>query len=200
MADRRPIKARDWKIIQGLAAVLIRAQASPNGISVAGMLAALLGGGALAMGTPLLWVVGAVLIQLRLLANLLDGMVALGRGVASPVCEFYNEVPDRVSDSAILIGLGWGVGAVSLGTGAALAAMATAYIRVLGKSAGAPMDFRGPMAKQQRMALVTLVTVVCAVVPLYAPPLIHGMLWGITVLSVWTAGRRLLGSARAVSP
>ena len=44
--------------------------------------------------------------RLRLLANLLDGMVAIGRGIASPVGELFNEVPDRVSDTAVLLGLG----------------------------------------------------------------------------------------------
>ena len=47
---------------------------------------------------------------LSLLANLLDGMVAMGRGVASPVGELFNEVADRVSDTAILLGLGWAAG------------------------------------------------------------------------------------------
>lgn len=38
----------------------------------------------------------------------------------------------------------------------ALLAMATAYIRVLGGALGVPQRFTGPMAKQQRMALLTV--------------------------------------------
>ncbi len=43
------------------------------------------------------WLAGALLVQLRLLANLYDGMVAVLRQIASPVDELFNEVPDRVS-------------------------------------------------------------------------------------------------------
>jgi hypothetical protein len=37
----------------------------------------------------------------------------------------------------------------------ALAAALTAYVRVFGGTLGLPQDFRGPMAKQQRMAVLT---------------------------------------------
>jgi phosphatidylglycerophosphate synthase len=39
----------------------------------------------------------------------------------------------------------------------------TAYVRTLSASAGAPVDFRGPMAKQHRMALMTGACVVAAI-------------------------------------
>jgi phosphatidylglycerophosphate synthase len=137
------------------------------------MLFGLAGGAALFATSKLpdyarmLWVAGAACIQLRLLANLFDGMVAIARGTASKVGELFNEVPDRVSDSAILIGLGYAAGGhVLLGYGAALAAMMTAYVRAVGKGAGAPNEFCGPMAKQQRMFLATLTSLYCALTPL----------------------------------
>ncbi len=71
----------------------------------------------------------------------------------------YNDVPDRVSDSCVLIGLGYAAGgSPELGYLAAVLAILTAYIRAVGKAAGAGSDFRGPMAKQQRMFLVTVVS------------------------------------------
>ncbi|MBV8916405.1 MAG: CDP-alcohol phosphatidyltransferase family protein, partial [Acetobacteraceae bacterium] len=130
--DRRPIAARDWRPIRAAATWLVRQQAAPNGISVAGMAAALLAGTLFALipAVPdkarLLWACGAVLIQLRLLANVLDGMVAVGRGVASRVGELFNEVPDRISDTAVLAGVGHAVGEPALGWAAALFAMLTA--------------------------------------------------------------------------
>lgn len=145
---------------------------SANGISVAGMIFGLLGGAALYSTARLpefarvLWVAGAACIQLRLLANLFDGMVAIARGTASKVGELFNEVPDRVSDSAILIGLGYAPGGhVVLGYAAALAAMMTAYVRAVGKGAGTPNEFCGPMAKQQRMFLATMTCLFCAFTP-----------------------------------
>jgi phosphatidylglycerophosphate synthase len=114
----------------------------------------------------LLWLAGAGCVQLRLLANLLDGMVAVASGRTSRVGELYNEVPDRVSDAATLVGLGYAAGGVpELGYAAALVALLTAYVRSAGKAAGAPNVFLGPMAKPHRMAVVTVTAVACAALP-----------------------------------
>jgi phosphatidylglycerophosphate synthase len=170
--DRRPIAARRWPIWQQAVRWLVRRGVSANSISLAGMVCGLAAGAALAATTPaakwepVAWLAGAVLIQLRLLANLLDGMVAIESGRASPVGELYNEVPDRVSDAAVLIGAGYAVGgAIGLGYLAACAALFTAYVRAAGKAAGAPQEYCGPMAKQQRMALLTLVALYSALAP-----------------------------------
>src|SRR5438105_2817615 len=46
----------------------------------------------------LLYLTAAGCIQLRLLCNLLDGMVAIEGGFRSRSGEVFNELPDRVSD------------------------------------------------------------------------------------------------------
>ena len=56
------------------------------------------------------WLVAALGAQLRLTANMLDGMVALASGRDSKVGELYNEVLDRVSDAAVFIGVGYAWG------------------------------------------------------------------------------------------
>jgi phosphatidylglycerophosphate synthase len=208
--DRRPIAARNLALTGRAAGWLIHRRASPDGISVAGMLAGLLAGLCFAAtwwwpdGARIFWLLGAALVQLRLLANLFDGMVAIGRGIASPLGELFNEVPDRVSDTAILLGLGFAAGGNwGLGLAAALAAMATAYIRAVGKAAGAPSDFSGPMAKQQRMALATALGVWCGLVPvswrvLAGWPLASWVLVVITLLAAFTAWRRLAHVAKAL--
>jgi len=198
MADRRPIAARELGVTQRIAALLVARGASADAISLAGMGAGLLAGLALA-GTAWwpeaarpLWIAGAVFVQLRLLANLLDGMVAIGRGIASPAGELFNEVPDRVSDTAVLLGLGVAAGDAALGLAAALAAMATAYVRAVGKAAGAPSDFRGPMAKQHRMALITALALWCALTPATWSQMLPAVaLWIILALSLVTTWRRL---------
>jgi phosphatidylglycerophosphate synthase len=114
----------------------------------------------------LLWLAAAALIQLRLLANMLDGMVAVATGRTSALGELYNDVPDRISDAAALIGLGYAAASSpELGYIATVLAILTAYIRAVGKAAGAGSDFCGPMAKQQRMFLVTLVSLYQALAP-----------------------------------
>jgi phosphatidylglycerophosphate synthase len=196
--DRRPIAARRLHLVQMAADWLVRSHASPNAISVIGMLCAMAAGFAFAAarGHPALWLLGAVLVQARLMANLLDGMVAIGQGIASRIGELFNEVPDRVSDTAVLVA----AGRPALGLGTALAAMATAYVRALGKAAGFPSDFCGPGAKQQRMAIVTLGAIWCAATPeSLSAPAPELVLWLVLALAILTAGRRLLRLCRALS-
>ncbi len=203
--DRRPIAARGLRPVVAVSEWLVRRGASPNGISVAGAIAACLASFAFALTRQVpgaahpLWLLGAALVQARLMANLLDGMVAIGRGVASATGELFNEVPDRVSDTAVLVGLGWAAGQLALGLGAALAAMATAYVRAIGKGLGQPSDFSGPMAKQQRMAWVTALAVACTVLPAGWVAAWPGItLWIVTGGALFTAARRLAHVARAL--
>src|SRR3989449_2446962 len=168
--DRRPIATRNRKWAQSATTWLASRNVSPNAISIAGMCACIVGGIALGMTSiadyRILWLIGALGAQLRLTANMLDGMVALASGRASKVGELYNEVPDRVSDAAVFIGAGyaWG-GNVALGYVATILAIFTAYVRAAGKIACAPNEFCGPMAKQHRMLIVTAACVYSAVVP-----------------------------------
>jgi phosphatidylglycerophosphate synthase len=173
MPDRRPIAARKRPIFQKLASSLARAGISANTISIAGMICGIGAGGAFlatqsvtAIPARVLFAAGAALVQLRLLANMLDGMVAIETSTSSALGELYNEIPDRISDSTILIGVGYAAGSMPLlGWFAALLAMLTAYIRAVGKSVGAGSDFSGPMAKPQRMFFVTLLGAFCALAP-----------------------------------
>ncbi len=100
-------------------------------------------------------IICALCIQLRLLCNLLDGMVAIEGGKQSPLGILYNEFPDRIADSLLIVALGYAIALPWIGWFGALAAMATAYIRVFGGALGLAQDFRGPMAKQHRMAIMT---------------------------------------------
>ena len=168
--DRRPIATRNRKWAQAATAWLAARHVSPNAISVAGMCACIVAGIALAVTSiaeyRILWIIAALGAQLRLTANMLDGMVALASGRASKVGELYNEVPDRISDAAVFIGAGfaWG-GNIALGYIATILAVFTAYVRAAGKIAGAPNEFCGPMAKQYRMLVITLICLYSAVTP-----------------------------------
>jgi phosphatidylglycerophosphate synthase len=87
-------------------------------------------------------------------------MVAVEGGRKSRVGVLYNEVPDRIADSLFIVALGYAIATPWLGWLGALAAAVTAYVRVLGGSLGLAQDFRGPMAKQHRMAVMTLACLV----------------------------------------
>ena len=184
--ERRPIAARNWRISQQVAHWLARRGVAPNAISVVGMLCGITAGFALAATAwvppwqRLAWLAAAALIVGRLLANMWDGMVAIESGRASPVGELYNDVPDRVSDAAGLVGAGYALGGcVELGYLAACIALGTAYVRIIGKAAGAPQEFCGPMAKQQRMAILTIVALFCGLTPFSWQPHWRDTSWGL---------------------
>jgi phosphatidylglycerophosphate synthase len=156
-ANRRPLKSRSTWWAQRLAAYLVSTGVSPNQISVGSVVFAGIGAAVLvASDAPWSLVVCAICIQLRLLCNLLDGMVALGGGKKSAVGVLYNEVPDRFADSMLIVAAGCAAQVAWLGWCGALLAMFTAYLRALGGALGLPQDFRGPLAKPQRMALLTV--------------------------------------------
>jgi phosphatidylglycerophosphate synthase len=151
-----------------------------------------------------LWLGAGLLVGTRGLANLLDGMVAIESKRASRLGELFNEVPDRISDAAMLIGLGFAQGGIPLlGFGAALAAVFTAYVRVMAKVAGAPQDYCGPMAKPHRMAVIVAVSVLGTIMPSWMGQTIEAVpltpvtvaLWLIVAGCVATSARRLLRAA-----
>jgi phosphatidylglycerophosphate synthase len=82
-------------------------------------------------------------------------MVAVEGGRKSPLGVLYNEIPDRIEDSVLIVALGYAAAVPVLGWYGALAAAVTAYLRLLGGTLGLPQDFRGPMAKPHRMAALT---------------------------------------------
>src|SRR5499427_5826024 len=168
--DRRPIATRNRRWAQSATTWLASRNVSPNAISIAAMCACIVAGLSLGLTSVqynrVFWLIAAFGAQLRLTANMLDGMVALASGRASKVGELYNEIPDRVSDAAVFIGAGfaWG-GDVALGYIATILAIFSAYVRAAGKIAGAPNEFCGPMATQHRMLVITVACLYCVVVP-----------------------------------
>ena len=163
---RRPIRARQTRWAAGIANFLARAGLKPNAISLLSIVFAL--GSAYCFlesthhpggGQVFLLILGAAFIQMRLLCNLFDGMVAVEEGLQSKSGEIYNELPDRISDAAILVAAGystfWIQWEPELGWTCALLSVLTAYVRTLGALAGAGQQFCGPMAKQQRMFIIT---------------------------------------------
>jgi phosphatidylglycerophosphate synthase len=157
-SNRRPLKSRSRPWASAGARALLRAGIGPNSISFGGIVIAALGSWALieASSRPLLLLVAATCVQLRLLANMLDGMVALEGGRGGPTGAIWNEFPDRIEDSFFLVAAGYACHLPELGWGAALLAAICAYVRLLGGSLGQPQDFGGPMAKPHRMAALTM--------------------------------------------
>jgi phosphatidylglycerophosphate synthase len=200
--ERRPIASRETAWARAISSTLARAGCTPNGISVAGMFAGVAAGVFFACtrfaGYELIcFLLAALCVQLRLAANMFDGMVAIETGQRSPVGELYNEVPDRISDIGTLVGAGYAVGGTpELGLWAAILAVLTAYVRAQGKAAGAPNDFCGPMAKQHRMAVTTICAVFAAVMP--ANFFIHDTYLKLPWLPAWEADAGVMSLGLAI--
>lgn len=211
-SSRRPLRTRDKRWAIGLAGWLAAAGVSPNAISLASIVFAALAGLCLLLTAEthgvsrvLLFIAAAAAIQLRLLCNLIDGMVAVEGGRKSKSGEVFNDAPDRLADIAIFVAAGYALPGLSwapaLGWATALLAVLTAYVRMLGGAAGLAQDFVGPMAKQHRMALLTAGCVLAAIEALLRGDSRYMLLLALLIIavgSIVTLARRLLRIVRAL--
>lgn len=169
-ASRRPLGSRNTAWARRLSAWAVQKGYTPNQISRASVGFAALGVVFYSLSPfgpgilqVLCLILAAATIQARLVCNLIDGMVAVEGGKGAKDGPFWNEAPDRLSDLLLLVGAGIAAGNPVLGALAAALAIATAYLRELGRAEGFPSDFSGPLAKPQRMAVLTVGTVIAAI-------------------------------------
>lgn len=197
-SGRRPLKSRSTSWAAAVTRGALAAGLGPNQVSFLGIVVAIAGSVALylAPGQPWLFLVAAICIQLRLLANMIDGLVAIEGGRGGPTGAIWNEFPDRVEDSLFLIAAGYAAGLGWPGWLAALLAAVCAYVRLLGGTLGQPQDFGGPMAKPHRMAALTIGCLV-AVVWQPAIPIALGAIAAGTVLTITLRLGRLSQALRA---
>ena len=172
--DRRPLKTRERDWAKALASLPVRWRVSPNAISIFSVVFAMGAGAAFiasrnAEGAHrvVLLIAAAAGIQLRLLCNMLDGMVAVEGKMATKTGDIFNELPDRIADPLIIVPVGYAIIrfysiAPALGWCAGLLAVMTAYVRVLAGSVRVKQDFCGPMAKPHRMATLTVAAIIDA--------------------------------------
>jgi len=197
LEGRRPLKVRNVGLAVRIAKWLANTNLTPNQISIASVAFALLAGVCLlSMRTATgitVWIApiaAALFMQCRLLCNLFDGMVAVEGGKSTPAGELFNDLPDRIADPLILVCAGYSAAGFllmpAMGWLAGLMAVMTAYVRLLAASAGTPMLFQGPMAKQQRMAIMTLACVLWPIAHLWQKQH-HLMLFALFVIVLGSA-------------
>lgn len=205
--DRRAIPQRSSTWAAKLADAMVAAKLTPNRVSVGSVVFAIIGGlgflcSALVAtdGARVAWlIVAAVCIPLRLLLNMLDGMLAVEKGLHTPTGDLFNEVPDRLADLVLLATAGyatlgiWTTGSVDwgvvLGWSAAAFAILTAYVRTLGAANGVGNFFDGPMAKPARMWVLVIASLASLLEPLFDA---RGLLLAIALVVI------LLGSVLTV--
>lgn len=193
--NRRPLTSRNAAWAARLAAWGVAKGITPNQISQASMGFAALGFALYALSPhvhdiprAMLLLLAAATLQARLICNLIDGMVAVEGGKGAKDGPFWNEAPDRISDLLFFTGTGLAADQPALGILAAALAIFTAYLRELGRAEGFPPDFSGPLAKPQRMAVLTAGTFVAA---FYASEwTLTATLWILVIGTAITAFRR----------
>ena len=152
--SRRPIADVFRLTATGATRACVRAGIHPDAISYASLGAALIAAACFWRAGQHVWllIIAPLFCYLRLWCNMLDGMVALASGKASWRGEILNDLPDRVSDIVIFVGVAHsGLMHPLLGYWAALLAVLTAYVGLLGQAVGVQREFSGMMAKPWRM-------------------------------------------------
>src|SRR6476646_1071912 len=157
--SRRPIGEHFRSTARFATMPCVRLGIHPDTISYASVLAAAFAAVCFWQSGHHSWLllVAPLFCYLRLWCNMLDGMVALASGKASWRGEILNDLPDRISDVLIFVGVahsGWMN--PSPGYWAAIFALLTAYVGMLGQAVGVQREFSGVMSKPWRMVVVHL--------------------------------------------
>jgi phosphatidylglycerophosphate synthase len=104
-----------------------------------------------------LLIIAPVFCYLRLWFNMLDGMVAVAAGKASARGEIVNDLPDRISDLIIFVGVAHSdLMNPLIGYWTAILSLFTAYVGLFGQAIGARREFGGIMSKPWRMVALSL--------------------------------------------
>src|SRR3954462_8742703 len=152
--SRRPIANSFRHPANGAVHSCVRAGIHPDVISYLSMVAAAAAGICFWQSSPwhTLLIAGPLLCYARLWCNMLDGMVALAAGKASWRGEILNDLPDRISDILIFVGVAHsGFCSTFSGYWAAIFALLTAYVGMMGQAVGVQREFSGVMSKPWRM-------------------------------------------------
>jgi phosphatidylglycerophosphate synthase len=197
-AARRPI-ADLFRQTAGLAVRLcVRLDIHPDVVSYSSIVAAGLAAVCFWQAGQMLWLLipAAGFCYVRLWLNMLDGMVALASGKASPRGEIVNELPDRVSDVLIFVGVAHsGLCHPLGGYWAAIFALFTAYVGTLGQAIGAQRQFGGVMSKPWRMVVLHIGSWLL-LADRWGPNLSHG--WQLTILD-GTLAAIILGCIQTIA-
>jgi CDP-diacylglycerol--glycerol-3-phosphate 3-phosphatidyltransferase len=194
-ASKSAINARLLPVVDRLSAAGI----SPDQITLAAIPVALLGSAVLlaSPAQPMALLAVPVLIVGRLLLNLLDGNLARRSGRMHPRGELFNEVGDRLADTAFLAPVAFLPGAsapiVLFGV---MAALLASYVGITTRAAGGPRLYRGVLSKPGRMILLA----VCSLWALFAGPVTPWAVFGPLLLAggLLTLAERLFMAIRTL--
>ena len=101
-----------------------------------------------------------VFIMLRMMCNLLDGMVAIERDMTSPQGEALQDAVDRLADSFTVLGAAFSpIGDLRLGIVAITLMLISSYVGIQKKAVGGSREYGGILGKGDRYILFGIASV-----------------------------------------
>jgi phosphatidylglycerophosphate synthase len=153
-SSRRPIAAVFRQTAGAAVRFCVRHGIHPDAISYLSIVAALIAAICFWKSGTRHWllIIAPIFCYLRLWLNMLDGLVAFGAGKASRRGEIMNDLPDRISDVVIFVGVAHsGLMKPLIGYWAAIFSVLTSYVGLFGQALGVQREFGGMMSKPWRM-------------------------------------------------
>jgi CDP-diacylglycerol---glycerol-3-phosphate 3-phosphatidyltransferase len=161
-----------------------RAHITPNWLTTFGLVLTGAATWAIANDEPIL---AAFLLMGGGLMDLFDGAVARAAGRSTPFGGFYDSVSDRISDGAILAGVGWWVADQPRVFAAAMAALVgaqvTSYVRA--KAESIDLECKVGILERAERAVLLIIAL------LFHRWLLEPVLWVLAVGSVATVVQRI---------
>ena len=157
--SHRPIAQIFRRTAKGATNLCVRLGISPDAISYLSIVAALAAALCFWKSGRNTWllIIAPVFCYLRLWFNMLDGMVAVAAGKASARGEIVNDLPDRISDVIIFVGVAQSnLMNPFIGYWTAILSLLTAYVGLFGQAIGGRREFGGIMSKPWRMVALSL--------------------------------------------
>jgi CDP-diacylglycerol---glycerol-3-phosphate 3-phosphatidyltransferase len=191
-------RPRVAKIVAPVVRGLLRAGVTPDMVTVAGTLAAVLGAVLLIATGHLFW--GAFVVTLSVLLDLLDGALARARGGGTVFGAVLDSTGDRAADAAIFGSLVWWYSGrgddrllVLLALLCLVLGVLTSYIKARAEGMGLRCDV-GIVERLERLILVLAGT---GLTGLGVPYAVHVGLWVLLVGSAVTVVQRIVAVHRA---
>src|SRR6476619_2780410 len=153
-STRRPIAAVFRRTGEAATRFCVHHGIHPDAISYLSIVAALTAAICFWKSGARRWllIIAPLFCYLRLWFNLLDGLVAFASGKASRRGEILNDLPDRISDVVIFVGVAHsGLMNPLIGYWAAILSVLTSYVGLFGQALGVQRQFGGIMSKPWRM-------------------------------------------------
>ena len=157
--SRRPIAQMFRRTGDGATNLCVRLGIPPDAISYSSILAALIAALCFWQSGTNAWLltIAPLFCYLRLWFNMLDGMVAVAAGKANARGEIMNDLPDRISDVIIFVGVAQSdLMNPVIGYWTAILSLFTAYVGLFGQAIGGRREFGGIMSKPWRMVALSL--------------------------------------------